>query len=113
MSGGTAPLSSVASGTSSAIRSASAADVMEVTGLPTIEKGATFEQKSKSRSATPTTTFVVDKLEDLREIKLRCLTSGYYSQWALTEAQGDTYTEVEFGMEPTGAAVQGRRRHLR
>ena len=80
-----------------------AADVVEVTGLPTsIEKGATFEQKSKMPLRNPTTTFVIDKLEDLREIKLRCLTSGYYSQWALTEAQGDTYTEVEFGMEPTG-----------
>ena len=48
-----------------------------------------------------TTTFVVEELEDLREIKMRCLTSGYYSHWALTEAQGETFTEVEFGMEPT------------
>ena len=74
--------------------------MVEVTGLPTIEQGATFEQKIAPRSARPRL-FVVDKLEDLREIKLRCLTSGYYSHWVLTEAQGESFTEVEFGMEPT------------
>ena len=78
-----------------------ARDVIEVTGLPTVEEGATFERSDRTPIGKSTTIFVVDRLEDLREIKLRCLTSGYYSHWTLTEAQGDCFTEVEFGMEPT------------
>ena len=78
-----------------------ASEVVEVTGLPTIEQGATFERTDRTPVGKSTTIFVVDRLEDLREIKLRCLTSGYYSHWLLTEAQGECFTEVEFGMEPT------------
>jgi hypothetical protein len=79
-----------------------AANVVEVTGLPTVSEGATFTQRGRSIIGTDSTaTFVVDRLEDLHEIKLRCLTTGYYSHWTLTEARGETYAEVEFGMEPT------------
>jgi hypothetical protein len=79
-----------------------AADVVDVTGLPTrVEKGSTFQQESRTPIGKSNTTFVVDALEDMREIKLRCLTSGYYSHWALTEAQGECFVDVEFGMEPT------------
>ena len=78
-----------------------AGEVVDVTGVPTVEKGATFERTDRTPIGKSTTTFVVDTLEDLREIKLRCLTSGYYSHWLLTEAQGECFTEVEFGMEPT------------
>ena len=81
-----------------------AADVIEVTGAPTrIEKGSTFQQTSPGpiRGET-TTTFRVEELEDLREIKLRCQASGYYSHWWLTEAQGQTFADVELGVEPIG-----------
>ena len=33
--------------------------------------------------------------------RLRCLQSGYYSRWLLTEAMGGTFADVEIGMEPT------------
>ena len=78
-----------------------ASDVVEVTGLPTIAEGATFTQKTRL-IGTATTTYVIDTLEeDLRRIRLRCTKSGYYSDWALTEAQGETFADVEIGMEPT------------
>ncbi len=32
----------------------------------------------------------------------RCQTSGYYSHWRLTEAQGQTFADVEIGVEPIG-----------
>ena len=53
-----------------------------------------------------TTTFKVTELEDLHEIKLQCQVSGYYSHWRLTEAQGQTFADVELGVEPIG--VQGQ-----
>ena len=49
-----------------------------------------------------TTTYEVEELEDLREIKLRCQRTGYYSHWRLTEAQGQTFTDVAIGVEPIG-----------
>jgi hypothetical protein len=77
------------------------ADV-EVTGAPTkIEKGSTLDIKGRTPFGfRSTTTFKVEELDELREIKLRCQTSGYYSHWLLTEAQGDTFAQIEYGVEP-------------
>jgi hypothetical protein len=40
------------------------------------------------------------QLDDLREIHMRCTTTGTYAHWLLTEAQGNTFVDVEFGMDP-------------
>ena len=81
-----------------------AGDSVTVTGPPTrIEKGSTFEQTSPAPlGAKQTTTFKVEELDDLHEIKLRCQRSGYYSHWRLTEARGQTFADVEIGVEPIG-----------
>jgi len=79
-------------------------DVVKVTGVPdVIQEGTRFERVSKLPLGSTTTEFVVDELTDLQEIRMRCLRSGYYSRWALTEAGDDTFCEVEVGMEPTNA----------
>lgn len=79
-----------------------ASEVIEVTGLAEVTEHATFEQTSKSPLfGKDTTIFEIEKLDDLREIKLRCQTSGYYSCWRLTPAQDHTFAEVEIGVEPT------------
>jgi uncharacterized protein YndB with AHSA1/START domain len=74
---------------------------VEVTGVPTkVEKGSTFEMEGRGPlGLKATTTFKVEELDELREIKLRCQTSGWYSHWLLTEARGQTFTEVEMGVE--------------
>jgi len=84
---------------------------IEVTGVPTeIEKGSTFEWKAKGPlGTTPRTTFEVEELAELREIKLRCQTSGLYSHWLLTEARGSTFAEVEMGIEPPSAPANAFR----
>ncbi len=83
-------------------------EALETTGVPTkIEKGATFEQKSQGPlGMKATTTFEVAELEDLHEIKLVCQMTGYYSHWRLTEAQDQTFADVEIGIDPNG--VPGR-----
>jgi uncharacterized protein YndB with AHSA1/START domain len=85
-----------------------AADAVEVTGVPTtIEKGTTYRQTGPGPfGGSVTTTFMVEELNDLKEIKLRCQMSGYYSHWRLTQAQGGTFADVELGVEPIG--VHGR-----
>ncbi len=81
-----------------------AADAISTTGMPTeIQKGSTFEQTGSGPFGRPmTTTFKVEELQDLREIKLRCQRTGYYSHWRLTEAQGQTFADLELGIEPIG-----------
>jgi uncharacterized protein YndB with AHSA1/START domain len=75
-------------------------EVVEVTGLPTVEKGAQFEQVTRNPFGKSRTTFEIEELEDLHEIRMRCLSSGWYSRWNLTEAGGGTFLDVEIGMEP-------------
>lgn len=76
-------------------------DSIAVTGVPTkIERGSSFTMTgSIPLGIRAKTKYTVEELEDLREIKLRCQTSGFYSHWFLTEAQGQTFTEVEVGVE--------------
>ena len=95
-----------------------AGDVLEVTGLAEVAPDAEFQQVSPTPFGKAETTFRIEALEDMREIKLRCQQSGYYSHWVLTEAQDATFMEVELGIEPT--ALQYRvmfgamgKRHLR
>lgn len=77
-------------------------DSVAVTGAPTrIERGSSFKMTTRSRfGRNPTTRFVVEELDDLHEIKLRCQTSGFYSHWLLTEARGGTFAQLELGVEP-------------
>jgi hypothetical protein len=77
-----------------------AGDVVEVTGLDVVEEGAQYHQTTRTPFGKSETDFVVDRLEDLREIKVRCLLSGYYLHWQLTEAGQDTFAQVEVGMDP-------------
>jgi hypothetical protein len=77
-----------------------AGDVVEVTGLDKVEEGARFRQKSKTPIGQSDTEFVIESLDELREIQVRCLLSGYYLRWQLTEAGQDTFAEVEIGMDP-------------
>ena len=78
-----------------------AADVVEVTGLAEVAERQTFEHTQRMPLfGDDTTTFEIEKLEDMREIRLRCRTSGYYSHWILTPAQDSTFLEVEIGVEP-------------
>jgi uncharacterized protein YndB with AHSA1/START domain len=77
-----------------------AQNVISVTGLAEVEEGAEFRQTTRTPVGKETT-FTIDELEDLHEIKLRCTKSGYYSRWVLTDAQSSTFADVEIGIDPT------------
>jgi uncharacterized protein YndB with AHSA1/START domain len=82
-------------------------DVVAVTGAPTrIEKGSTVTMTTRGPLGIKATTpFTVEELTDMRELKMKCQVSGFYSHWLLTEAQGGTFAELELGVEP----IQQRR----
>jgi uncharacterized protein YndB with AHSA1/START domain len=76
-------------------------DVLEVTGAPVkIETGSTFDVTGRGPlGMKATTTFKVEELDDMHEIKMQCQKSGFYVHWLLTPAQGNTFAEVELGIE--------------
>jgi hypothetical protein len=86
-------------------------DVLAVTGAPTkIEKGSTFEMTSRGPlGMKATTTFKVEQLEDMHELKMKCQLTGYYAHWVVTGAQDGTFAEVELGIEPIESiSLKGR-----
>jgi uncharacterized protein YndB with AHSA1/START domain len=76
--------------------------VIEVRGEQ-FDQGSDYAQVTRNpMGRMETTNMSVERLEDMREIHLRCQTTGTYAHWLLTEARGDTFVEVEFGMDPSG-----------
>ena len=75
--------------------------VIEVRG-ERFDEGSNFAQVTRTPTGRVETTMEVERLEDLREIHMRCTDTGTYAHWLLTEAQGDTFVDVEFGMDPLG-----------
>ena len=75
--------------------------VVEVRG-EVFDEGSNYAQVTRDPGGRIETTMSVERLEDLRAIDLRCTHTGTYSRWLLTEAQGNTFVDVEFGMDPIG-----------
>lgn len=63
-----------------------------------------YIQITKSPFGAGATSFAIERLDDLREIRMRCLKTGMYAHWQLTPAQEGTFVDIELGMEPSGFA---------
>jgi uncharacterized protein YndB with AHSA1/START domain len=74
--------------------------VFEIQG-ERFEEGAEFVQLSRhpvvGRSEAR---FLIDHVDDLREIRMHCTLSGMFVHWQLTDAQGGTFVNAAFGMDP-------------
>jgi uncharacterized protein YndB with AHSA1/START domain len=75
--------------------------VVEVSGQR-FEQGSTYAQVTRQPRGEIRTTISVERLDDVHAIHMRCLDTGTFTRWLLTEAQGSTFVDVEFGMDPTG-----------
>ena len=73
--------------------------VIEVRGEE-FDEGSNYAQVTKEPIGRAETIMEVERLDDLREIHLRCTKTGTYAHWLLTEAQGNTFVDVEVGMDP-------------
>ena len=87
--------------------------VVEVSGQR-FEEGDEYVQVTKAPVGTSKTDFLIERMDDLREIRMVCQNTGMYVNWQLTDAQGSTFVDVEMGMQPRTAgtrvfdAVMGR-----
>ena len=74
--------------------------VIEVRG-ERFEEGDEYAQVTKDPiGRSETTNFLLERRDNLREIRMRCQLTGMYAAWLLTPAQGGTFVEVEIGIEP-------------
>lgn len=74
--------------------------VFEVQGKR-FEEGAEFIQVShQPLVGRDEAHFLIDELDELREIRMHCTISGMFVHWQLTEAQGGTFVKAAFGMDP-------------
>jgi len=80
--------------------------VVEVDGLGEVVEEAEFVQTTRSIGGEIETTMRIEELEDLRQIHLRCMDTGTFAHWRLTEAQGSTFAELELGMIPASTSMR-------
>jgi Polyketide cyclase / dehydrase and lipid transport len=73
---------------------------MEVEGQ-TFEEGAEFVQVTQHPlMGRDEINFLIDHKDELRAIRMHCTISGMFADWRLTDAQGGTFVDASFGMEP-------------
>lgn len=74
--------------------------VLEIQG-ERFEEGVEFMQVSRQPLVgRDEAHFLIDRMDELREIRMHCTISGMFVHWQLTEAQGGTFLNVVFGMDP-------------
>jgi uncharacterized protein YndB with AHSA1/START domain len=73
--------------------------VIEVEG-ERFEEGDEFVQVTRDPMRNVRTNFLIERRDELREIRMKCDLTGAYAHWRLTAAQSGTFVELEMGMQP-------------
>jgi hypothetical protein len=71
-----------------------------------LEQGCSYRQVYKSPMGVIETDVSVERLVGCQELLLRCLDTGTYTRWLLTDAQGGTFIDAEFGLDPKTARTR-------
>ncbi len=80
-----------------------------------VSESCTYRQVVQTPFGKDDMNIIVDRLDDPREMSIRCINTGTFVHLVLTDAQGGTFVEGRFGMEPKGFrnrtfdALAGRR----
>ena len=65
-----------------------------------LEAGCTYREVIKGAVGEDDMVIHVDRMEDCEELLIRCVNTGTFVHWTLTEAQEGTFVDARFGMEP-------------
>ena len=83
--------------------------VLEVECDEDFEPGCTYREVVQGPVGKDEMLLRVDRMEDCKELLIRCVNTGTFVHWLLTEAQDGTFVDARFGMEPGQAPVPGLR----
>jgi uncharacterized protein YndB with AHSA1/START domain len=75
--------------------------VLEIECNDDFEPGCTYRQVVKGPVGEDEMLLRVDRMEDCKELTIRCVNTGTFVHWLLTEAQEGTFVDARFGMEPS------------
>ena len=71
-----------------------------------LEEGCTYRQVTESPFGYQELDVVVDRMEELRELRIRCVNTGAYVDLALTPADAGTFVDARFGMDPQNTKMR-------
>jgi uncharacterized protein YndB with AHSA1/START domain len=80
-----------------------------------LEEGCTYRMVTQTPFGRDEMNVAVDALDECRNLSIRCINTGTFVRFGLTEAQSGTFLEGEMGMDPSSIgqrvfdAVAGRR----
>ena len=66
-----------------------------------LEAGCTYREVVQTPLGKDHMELFVDRLEECRNLSIRCVNTGTFVRMELTEAQNGTFLEAEMGMDPT------------
>jgi hypothetical protein len=79
--------------------------VIEVRGEH-FEQGDEYAQVTRAPGSNKETSFLVERREELRAIRMTCQQSGMFADWQLTEALGGTFVDMKIGLNPKSAPAK-------
>ena len=65
-----------------------------------LELGCTYREVVQTPVGKDEMLLQVDRLDDCKELLIRCVNTGTFLHFLLTEAQDGTFLDAKFGMEP-------------
>jgi uncharacterized protein YndB with AHSA1/START domain len=71
-----------------------------------LEEGCNYRQLTQTPFGAQEFDVVVDRLNELREMRIRCVNTGTFVDLVLTRATGGTFVDARFGMEPQSASMR-------
>jgi uncharacterized protein YndB with AHSA1/START domain len=71
-----------------------------------LEEGCSYRQVTETPFGYQNLDVVVDRLDELREMRIRCVNTGTFVDLALTDMRGGTLVDARFGMEPQTARLK-------
>jgi uncharacterized protein YndB with AHSA1/START domain len=80
--------------------------VLEVKCDEDFEPGCTYREVVRGPVGNDDMVLRVDRMEDCKELLIRCVNTGTFVHWQLTEAQDGTFVDARFGMEPAKLKYQ-------
>jgi uncharacterized protein YndB with AHSA1/START domain len=80
-----------------------------------LDEGCTYRQVIQTPLGKDEMNLLIENKDELRSLHIRCLNTGTFVRFELTDARGGTFLDGEMGMEPLGIktrifdATAGRR----
>jgi uncharacterized protein YndB with AHSA1/START domain len=71
-----------------------------------LEEGCTYRQVTQTPLGKDEMNLLIERREELRKLRIRCLNTGTFIRFEITGARGGTFVDSEMGMEPDGVKAK-------